>query len=43
VRTRLAADGVEPSAPNSPAEFAKLFASEVAKLEKLLKSSNIKL
>ncbi len=43
IQKRLAADGVEPAAPNSPSEFKDLFAKEVDKLEKFLRTSGIKL
>lgn len=43
VQKKLAADGVEPAAPNSPREFTDLFAREVVKVEKFLRTSGIKL
>lgn len=43
VQKKLAADGVEPVAPNTPAEFRNYFAREVAKFEKFFRESGIKL
>src|SRR5258706_4687180 len=43
VQKKLAADGVESVAPNTPAEFSDYFAQQVAKFEKFFRESGIKL
>jgi tripartite-type tricarboxylate transporter receptor subunit TctC len=43
VQRKLAADGVEAVAPNSPAQFSDIFAREVAKFVKFFRESGIKL
>ncbi|MBI4191213.1 MAG: tripartite tricarboxylate transporter substrate binding protein [Betaproteobacteria bacterium] len=42
-RDKLAADGAEAAAPNSPAEFRALYLREINKWEKFIKTSGIKL
>lgn len=42
VQKKLAGDGVEPAAPNTPAECRAIFAREFARLEKFFKASGIK-
>jgi tripartite-type tricarboxylate transporter receptor subunit TctC len=43
VQKKLAADGVEPVAPNTPAEFRNYFTREIVKFEKFFRDSSIKL
>ena len=43
VQKKLAADGVEAVAPNSPAQFSNIFAREVSKFEQFFKASDIRL
>ncbi len=43
VEMRLAVDGVEPAAPNTPAQFGAIFAREFDKFEKFFKVTGIKL
>ena len=42
VRDRLAADGAEAAAPNTPAQFRALIAGEIVKWEKIIKALGIK-
>jgi hypothetical protein len=42
VQKKLAADGVEPAVPNTPAECRTMFEREFARLEKFFRTSGIK-
>lgn len=42
MRGRITADGAEPAAPNTPAEFKERFAAQIAMWEKFIKTSGIK-
>ena len=42
VKEKLAADGAEAAAPNTPAQFRDVIAREIAKWDKLIKTGVIK-
>jgi tripartite-type tricarboxylate transporter receptor subunit TctC len=42
MRGRITADGAEPAAPNTPAEFKDRFAAQIAMWEKFIRTSGIK-
>ena len=42
VKDKLAADGAEAEAPNTPAQFRAVIAREIAKWDKLIKAGVIK-
>lgn len=43
MRGRITADGAEPAAPNTPAEFKGRFANQIAMWEKFIKTSGIRI
>ena len=43
LRAKLAADGSEPAAPNSPAQYREALAKEIGKWERLVRTTGIKM